>query len=73
MTFNVASSSSDICVDLNNDSVIIFISESTGRTEVRVGTFADLASGQSIDAYGLQGSGGCFQATGVVVDLTGQP
>jgi hypothetical protein len=73
MTSIVASSSADICVNLNNDSIIIFISESTDGTEVKVGTFADLATDQSVDAYGQQGSGGCFQATEVIVDLTGQP
>jgi len=73
MSFMLSTASGDLCVDLNNDSTITLISETADGTEVKIGTFADLASGQSAAAYGQQGAIGCFDAGEVVVDLTGQP
>lgn len=73
MSFVLATGIGDRCVEPIDDALIIFTSESTDGTEVRIGTFADLADGQSADTYGQQGSGGCFQASEVVIDLTGQP
>ncbi|RLA31320.1 MAG: hypothetical protein DRR11_11170 [Gammaproteobacteria bacterium] len=73
MSFNLSAGISDVCVNLNNDSVIILISENADGTEVKIGTFADLATEQSVDTYGQQGIGGCFEANEVIVDLTGQP
>jgi hypothetical protein len=73
MSFNMATGTGDVCVNLNNDSIINLISANADGTEVKFGPFADLASGQSVDTYGQQGIGGCFEASDVVVDLTGQP
>jgi hypothetical protein len=73
MSFNMATGTGDVCVNLNNDSIINLISANADGTEVKIGPFADLASGQSVDTYGQQGIGGCFEASDVVVDLTGQP
>lgn len=73
MTFVLMAGAGDRCVELNKDALIIFVSQNTDGTEVKIGTFADLADGQSADTYGQQGSGGCFQASEVVIDLTGQP
>jgi len=73
MTFNLATDTGDRCVDLDNNSLIIFVSENADGTQVKIGSFADLAIDQSVDAYGLQETGGCLAASEVVVDLTGQP
>jgi len=73
MSFNLATGAGDVCVNLNNDSIIILISENAEGTVVKIGTFADLATDQSVDTYGQQNIGGCFVASEVVVDLTGQP
>jgi len=73
MSFMLSTASGDLCVDLNSDSTITLISETADGTQVKIGTFADLASGQSVAAYGQQGATGCFDASDVVVDLTGQP
>ena len=73
MSFTLSTASGDLCVDLNSNSIITLISETADGTQVKIGTFADLASGQSVAAYGQQGVIGCFDASEVVVDLTGQP
>jgi len=73
MTLTLTTSSGELCVGLDTNSLIIFISENADGTEVKIGTFADLEVDQSADAYGQPGTGGCFQASEVVVDLTGQP
>lgn len=70
MTFYVSTSTGERCVDLDSESIIIFIAENVDGTEIKIGTFADLAVDQSVDTYGHQGSGGCFEASEVVVDLT---
>lgn len=73
MTFNLSTGMGDLCVDLDANSLIIFISDNADGTEVKIGSFADLEADQSADAYGQPGTGGCLQASEVVVDLTGQP
>ena len=70
MTFTVSTSTGDRCVDLDNESNIILIAEKTDGTEIKIGTFTDLAIDQSVDTYGQQGVGGCFESSEVVVDLT---
>jgi len=73
MSFNLTTSIGGRCVNLNNNSIIILISENADGTEVKIGAFADLAIDQSVDVYGQQRSDGCLDASEVVVDLTGQP
>ncbi len=73
MSFVLATGIGDRCVALNDDALIVFISESTDGTQVRIGTFTDLNDGQSAEVYGQSGVVGCFLASDVVVDLTGQP
>jgi len=73
MSFTLTTSMGSSCVNLNNDSIIILISENADGSEVKFGAFADLAIDQSVDVYGQQGSDGCLDASEVVVDLTGQP
>ena len=73
MSFTLSTGTGDLCVDLDANSLIIFVSENADGTEVKIGSFADLEEKQSADAYGQPGTGGCLQASEVVVDLTGQP
>lgn len=70
MTFYVSTSTGGRCVDLDNESIIILIAENIEGTEIKFGAFTDLSVDQSVDIYGHQGVGGCFEANEVVVDLT---
>lgn len=66
-SFNLSTAGGDICVVLDDGAIITLVSD--GGTTMEPGSFADLKSGQTADAFGELGTGGCFHANELVVQI----
>jgi Domain of unknown function (DUF4382) len=69
-SFNLATDSGDMCVELADEAKIILVSHGDDGSVSEEGDFSDLAPGQSVEVFGYSGVGGCFQASEVVVEET---
>jgi len=69
-SFNLATDGGDVCVKLLEEAKITLVSQDGDGTISKEGEFSDLAVGQSVEVFGQSGTGGCFQANEVVVDLS---
>lgn len=68
-SFNLATDDGDVCVVLLEDAKITLVSQGDDGTVNKEGEFSDLELGQSVRVFGHSGTGGCFEANEVVVDL----
>ncbi len=68
-TFMLAASTGDICVEVNEDTIITTISSTSDSSEMNNGTFGDLAEGLNVEVYGELGDSGCFVAEEIVIEL----
>lgn len=68
-SFNLSTAGGDICVVLEAEAVITFVS--ADGTEMTPGSFGELLAGQSADAFGELGTGGCFLANELIVRPAG--
>ena len=73
MSFNLATTEGDRCVQVTDDGVISLVSQDADGTVIKQGEFADLEAGQSALAFGHMATDGCFQADDVVVLFGSDP
>ncbi|MDH3491461.1 MAG: PKD domain-containing protein [Gammaproteobacteria bacterium] len=69
--FTLITDMGDRCVATDDDTEVFLILPDDGNgIRSERGTLGDLATGQSVDVYGEEENGGCFEAETVIVDLT---
>ena len=66
-SFGLTTAGGDTCARVNDDADILLVDEA--NSEVTMGTFADLALGQSVDLFGATAPDTCFDANEVIVEV----
>jgi len=66
-SFGLTTAGGDTCARVNDDADILLVDEV--NSEVTMGTFADLAPGQSVDLFGATAVDTCFDANEVIVEV----
>jgi len=70
-SFGLTTATGDTCVRVDDDADIVLVDEE--NSEVTMGTFADLAVGQSVDLFGWTAMDFCFDANEVIVEVVPAP
>ena len=66
-SFGLTTAGGDTCARVNDDADILLVDEA--NSEVTMGTFADLAPGQSVDLFGATAVDTCFDANEVIMEV----